>query len=1118
MKGSHSRLSFQEAHRYSNVAHVQGAMITDADLTEAAQIHQDRDEAQGAAFAGSGIPAAGGMVTLQDDGRVQLSAGTVFAQGKQGHFRLNEKLSSTEQLPEVFAHQIDLPQGPNITKGLVYVDLWERPVMAYEAPYLADAGLHGAETSYRTQTMVQVKSLPDVNQLSELPKFFLHHPAFMPHGDARLSIQLAKAATEQDACDPCADQISIENLLPNALIRVEILSVERDKSGAATSLRLAWSSENAEAIEPIETRTLLQRSDAVYEYFSLATETQLGYFHNDHKPLRGAFSSDLQSETPSDPTLNAEEKLGYTHVRRWDGMVQVALNTRGRPAGPSAATAKPTVTTANITLDTEFFKLTLEHDDAQIIAGDYWLVDLRRYAPEDEQALLNGQPLGQPQPPLGITHHFCPIGFSDGETIQPLPDTLRRRMSFPTLTDIPATHVGYDANPECDLLGDTNNVQQALDRVCEIDATHVGFTPSDKDCESLGDAKSVDEALNALCKADNNKQLKLMLRTMMDWGVVCGLSVGLGNKGIEVSGGVALDRTGVLHEIRPETVLLEKFDEKQLLPDAETFKDLKGRNQEVCLSLGIRGDDQAYFLSPAYLVNDQNELTLDEQVNACLKGKGSLTQSELFASLSKNPKMVAVLTKLHVCLRNDIRPLPDMTFNGAEIKLANAFLEDLIKEYQNRLKATGDPLAKEKANDLREINEALDLELKNSGLNGSSDQLTLVSSTLKYAAIMKKDEEFRLDCLCANVVPDCPAQEEGWTLVPLACVDMVSFDPGRLSAKDISMMWCRKQANTPRSHRYYNGDMVGQILSGFKELCSEEQLRNDNGPSSRLRRWLREAGQAPWDPPQSTPYWPAKPTYGGAAMYGSSTGTGFSVLNTWQRADNPTILNVTGMTSQDAQEHLKGAGFDLLEVLSTSNIGQLVELAGNAPLLNRRPQAGDGVVLIVDQNEKESRAVEFIVIKQKTNFFDLKKFGAQIADGLKNIAEPQKEISLKDIKITPQDVKQPDPKPAKNPPKGKDIGKTQTDLVKDRPKTEILEVKKTLERKDIKSALDTRPIKKIPLKVEPKPNPKIKADQVGKRDKTTNTAKKNGETAAAKKIGKVSLGTKGRGSRRKPKR
>ncbi|WP_090217638.1 hypothetical protein [Litoreibacter janthinus] len=943
-------------------------MLTDADLTEAGQIHQDRDEAQGAAFAGSGVPAAGGMIAFNKEGDAFVQPGTVFAQGKQGHFRLGATEKEGRDLSSAFALQEDLPNGPDLTKGLVYVDVWERPIMAHEQPYLADAGLHGAETSYRTRTLVQIKSLPEFSSVEDLPKALSGHPAFRAKGNAELSLKLAQTTTEFDACDPCAELISIDKVLPNALIRFEVISVERDGKGSLSAIRLAWSSENAEAVEPLDTRTALERDKAVYEYFSASTEAQLGYFHEAHVPARGAFSTDLSSDTPDDPTLPKNTPaLGYTHVRRWDGMVRLPLDTKSKVTGPSAASAKPSVNTAEITLTTEFFTVQLEHGGKEMVAGDYWLAELRRYAPEDEQALLNGEPLGRPQPPLGPLHHFCPLGFSDSETLLPLPDTLRRRLSFPTLADLPAGHVSYDSDPDCDLLGGTETVQDALDRVCEIDATHVAFTPSDEACDTLKNSSSVDDALNALCRADDNKQLQLMLRTMMDWGVVCGLSAQLTPDGIELGGGVALDRNGTLHEVTRQTIKLDGLSPEQLLhaKDVKNFEAYSKTNDEICLALGVNGNAQTIFLAPAHLIYRDADLTLSDQVQICLQGKGALTKSELFEKLPDQPVRMRTLTKIHICLRNAISVIDNVELTSTEVKQGNLLLNELIDEYGRALKNSGDPLWEAKKNELQTINETLDKDLRDSGIKGSEGQRDLVSMTLRYAAIMKKDEEFRLDCLCDNVIPDCPGLDTNeWSLIPLACVTLSNYSAGKVAATDVCMMCCRKQANTPRSQRFYLGDVVGDILAGVKELCAEEQLRAEASPAVRLREWLREAGAAPWDPPYGTPLWPPKPTYGGSVTTtnsGQTIGGAASVLNQWQRADNPEIEDVTGKTVEDSLSLLKNAGFELSEPPVVSSIDELLALAPEGkPLLNRRPQKGDTVALLA----KGETAIEFVVIKQ----------------------------------------------------------------------------------------------------------------------------------------------------------
>ena len=166
MKTSSSRFSHRAPQRYSNAGQIQGGMVTDADLVEAGQLHQARDEAQSLSIVHSGTPAEGGIVDRSGPG---LREGTVFAQGRQGHLLASGAL--TGDPVDIFGKQADLPLGPDkLPEGdaLVYVDLWDRTIRAHQDSYLADAGLHGAETGFRTRTMVQLKALPDAASCQRL--------------------------------------------------------------------------------------------------------------------------------------------------------------------------------------------------------------------------------------------------------------------------------------------------------------------------------------------------------------------------------------------------------------------------------------------------------------------------------------------------------------------------------------------------------------------------------------------------------------------------------------------------------------------------------------------------------------------------------------------------------------------------------------------------------------------------------------------------------------------------------------------------------------------------------------------------------------------------------------
>ena len=126
-----------------------------------------------------------------------------------------------------------------------------------------------------------------------------------------------------------------------------------------------------------------------------------------------------------------------------------------------------------------------------MLRGDYWLVELRTFAdPASRVRLVQATP-------VGILHHYCLLVRTRRGAIQPLTDAERRKLSFPPLSDLPASHVGFVNNcPK--LYAGAENVQDALDELCAISAEDVGFDPTN--CPSLYDeAKTVQEALDRLC-------------------------------------------------------------------------------------------------------------------------------------------------------------------------------------------------------------------------------------------------------------------------------------------------------------------------------------------------------------------------------------------------------------------------------------------------------------------------------------------------------------------------------------------------------------------------------------------------------------------------------------------
>jgi hypothetical protein len=187
-------------------------MIVDADVNEAADIAKTRLEAALGDVVASGAPRTGALSVARSGSTLAITPGRVYAEGVPARLDGAGPIAITAQPdyrnPPAFA----------LAALKVYADVWERPVSALEDPALQDAGLHGADTATRTRTMLQVKWCG--SGLDPLD------PLVNPRiGDATLMLTLISTLGEPDACDPCADEVSVDERIGNYLFRVEVHEV-----------------------------------------------------------------------------------------------------------------------------------------------------------------------------------------------------------------------------------------------------------------------------------------------------------------------------------------------------------------------------------------------------------------------------------------------------------------------------------------------------------------------------------------------------------------------------------------------------------------------------------------------------------------------------------------------------------------------------------------------------------------------------------------------------------------------------------------------------------------------------------------------------------------------------
>ncbi|HSI51430.1 MAG TPA: DUF6519 domain-containing protein [Ideonella sp.] len=475
MKTQISRDSLAPDPRYAGVFLQQGRMILDADWNELSALQNSRlvaalrDAISGSPAGPSdllplgGAPRHGGLRLYADpagSNTIRLQPGVLYVDGVPALLPGSAPMAVTGQ-PD---YPIQAAYSGASLK--LYADVWDRCVTALERPELMDPALHGADTSTRTQTLLQVKWCPAAQNPLD--------PAFNPPlGNAPLTLTLRKIDSGNDPCNPCAQQVQVDERLGNYLFRVEVHDVDL----AAKTLTLKWSRDNgAEAAAVNDLPTGFNQGDWVWEFFDTDTERLLGlHFAPNPLKLRG-----LIKETCVTP-LGANEPKAF--VRQWDGYGVFKLDTgalvNGRDRGVALFTGskddpahgRAHAEAGKLSISLEALSLELGFQALQFVPGDHWQASVREAVQASGDVVLSS---GLPR---GVRHHYLLLGElqADGK-LKPLPDdAARRRMAFPPLTDITAADVGFADHCPGLFMG-AQNVQQALDNLCAIGADDIGYT------------------------------------------------------------------------------------------------------------------------------------------------------------------------------------------------------------------------------------------------------------------------------------------------------------------------------------------------------------------------------------------------------------------------------------------------------------------------------------------------------------------------------------------------------------------------------------------------------------------------------------------------------------------
>ena len=497
MKTQISRNAYRREKRYSGVYQQQGRVITDSDWNELVDTLKERVDEALVDVVGSGSPKGRAAGLLMAGTALKITPGVIYAGGIEGRIVQPPNLSS----PFDYSQQADFPAPPPLpaagTAYRVYADVWERHVGPLEDDGLRDPALHGADTCTRTQTLVQVKWCPAAKN----PESPSENPV---QGDARLTLKYPQGGSQTggDPCDPKAQEV--DPVGGDFLFRAEIHDVRWPGNAVPSTpdrVVIKWSRENgAEQYTFADMPDWFKTGPWFYEMYDADSERHLG-FHlatTSWTPKRGTLVAALPQIAPAG-----------TMVRRWDGyLVLVRTGFAWAVSTASGETAEDTAGGADVTWNDGVmtvalgdFDLSLQVVNKTFLPGDFWTAPVRRATYEAGKALLNAAP------PSGIVHRYVTLGeVQANNQLKVRTAQEQRKLAFPRLSELDAGDMGYSTTCTSGLFDNNHDtVKKALDRLCAINGTHVGYTkPSDTSVFRGHNPATVAQALNLLADVQSD--------------------------------------------------------------------------------------------------------------------------------------------------------------------------------------------------------------------------------------------------------------------------------------------------------------------------------------------------------------------------------------------------------------------------------------------------------------------------------------------------------------------------------------------------------------------------------------------------------------------------------------
>ena len=465
MRGDFSKLPFDPKKHFSSVRMQQGRVLLDSDWNEQVDIQEHLAGTTHADIIGqSGAPQgdAGFEISIDNADKNILWIGS-------GHYFINGVLADNEEKVS-FDNQPDFPAAaPPQIEGdyLVYLDVWQRHISMFEDGDIREVALGGPDTTTRTKTVWQVRTLPS----TPAPAITVGDPATLrteiagwrdllddKGGKLRARVQ---AGSGGDNLYTLAGEAGYRGL-ENQLYRVEIHKGYKRGGGSRQSgdITFKWSRDNGantrrwEALQgDILTFASLPRDEAnpfvkANDWIELTdSRRELNgepgilvrvVSVSESRIIIDSSIFDPDSGNQNDP-VNPDPEFRFltaSHpiIRRWDFIVEL-----DEMKIESSDINSTWFTLGEDGIEVQF---TGGASGETYVTGDYWLIPARTFGaaiewPDDE----NGDPTSLY--PHGVLHHYSELALVKRAGAEFVGVRDLRRI-FPELTALKLRYVSGD--------------------------------------------------------------------------------------------------------------------------------------------------------------------------------------------------------------------------------------------------------------------------------------------------------------------------------------------------------------------------------------------------------------------------------------------------------------------------------------------------------------------------------------------------------------------------------------------------------------------------------------------------------------------------------------------------